>query len=310
MNEFIKYLHQKDFTQSTVKSALRIVNDFFNLCGCEPINAEKKDILKYLEHLKKTGKESTTINLYLRSLRYYFAYLHENGQIASNPAHLIKLRGVKRRKLHRIFTAEELTQLLDDYYNIFIRNFNDNHVSESFRQYSYLSRHRNYTMLTFLVYQGLPTNELEKITLDNIDLIKATLEISAGSRTNARNLKLDAVQIGALMHYIQNIRPKLLEQYTEKSDLLFLHAAKPYCTVKKGKYGGIYNHIKTQLQSINPECSKLEQIRASVITGWIQSEGLRKAQYLAGHRYTSSTENYLPNDIEQLSEDIEKYNPF
>jgi site-specific recombinase XerD len=310
MNEFIKYLHQKDFKQSTVKSALRIVNDFFDLCQCEPINTEKKDVLKYLEHLKKKGKESTTINLYLRSLRYYFAYLHENGQILTNPANLIKIRGVKRRKLHHIFTAEELTQLVDDYYSVFIRNFNESPLSESFRQYSYLSRHRNYTMLTFLVYQGLPTNELEKITPGDLDIIRATLHVPAGSRTNARTLKLDAVQIGALMHYTQNIRPKLLEQYTEHSDLLFLHAAKPHCTVKKGKYGGIYHHIKTQLQSINTEFTKLEQIRASVITGWIQTEGLRKAQYLAGHRYTSSTENYLPNDIAQLSEDIEKYNPF
>jgi site-specific recombinase XerD len=310
MNDFTEYLQKKGFVKTTQKSTKRIVNDFFKLCQCEAINTEKKDILKYIKQLRKEGKQDTTINICLRSLRYYFDFLHENGQIGSNPTNLIKLRGIKRRKLHRIFTAEELSQLIDDYYNVFIRNFNENTIPKSLRQYSYLSRHRNYCMLSFLVYQGLHTNELENITMDNIDLIKATVKIQGTSRTNARSLKLDAVQIGALMHYFQNIRPQLLEQYTEASDLVFLHAAKPNCTITKGKYDGIYNHIKKQLQSINAEFTKLQQIRASVITHWIQNEGLRKAQYYAGHRYTSSTENYLPNDIAQLSEDIEKYNPF
>jgi hypothetical protein len=32
-------------------------------------------------------------------------------------------------------------------------------------------------------------------------------------------------------------------------------------------------------------------------------------QYMAGHRYVSSTENYLVNDIEDLQDDITKYHP-
>ncbi len=47
-----------------------------------------------------------------------------------------------------------------------------------------------------------------------------------------------------------------------------------------------------------------------VITQWLKIDGLRKAQYYAGHRYISSTEKYLPNDIDGLIDDIAKFNPF
>ncbi|GEM_PF-3189705 len=35
-----------------------------------------------------------------------------------------------------------------------------------------------------------------------------------------------------------------------------------------------------------------KQLRASVIVKWLKMYNLRKAQYLAGHRYISSTEAY------------------
>jgi site-specific recombinase XerD len=311
MTEFITYLQQKGFRQNTQKQIMRIANDFFCTSGAEAISTTKKDVLKYLEHLKKAGKQNTTINISLRALKYYFAFLLEDGIITTNPTNFIKIRGVKRRKLHQIFTAEELTQLADDYYNLFIKNFDDRKIKKNLRQYSFLGSQRNYCMLTFLIYQGLHTDELEKITLDDIDLFKATVRIAANNRTNARTLHLNATQTGVLMQYIQNTRLELLQHYTEETNRLFLLSSK--CNGKRKayeKHSNSFNHLKTQLQSINTDITNLRQLRASVITGWIQTVGLRKAQYMAGHRYTSSTENYLPNDIEQLSDDIEKYNPF
>jgi site-specific recombinase XerC len=66
------------------------------------------------------------------------------------------------------------------------------------------------------------------------------------------------------------------------------------------------NHIK----AIDKNFVNLKQIRASVITHWLKLHGLRKTQHLAGHRYISSTENYLANNLAGLTDDILKYNPF
>jgi integrase/recombinase XerD len=36
---------------------------------------------------------------------------------------------------------------------------------------------------------------------------------------------------------------------------------------------------------------------------------LRQAQYLAGHRYISSTESYQQNEMEGLSEEVNQFHP-
>ena len=37
---------------------------------------------------------------------------------------------------------------------------------------------------------------------------------------------------------------------------------------------------------------------------------IRQAQYIAGHRYVSSTEGYLVNQTEDLQKDIDEFYPF
>jgi len=47
-----------------------------------------------------------------------------------------------------------------------------------------------------------------------------------------------------------------------------------------------------------------------VITHWLKLHNLRKVQYMAGHRYISSTESYKANNLDGLKEDIAKFHPF
>lgn len=64
-----------------------------------------------------------------------------------------------------------------------------------------------------------------------------------------------------------------------------------------------------QLTMINPSVVKIHQIRASVITNWLKMHNLREVQYLAGHRYISSTESFLENEIEGLQEEVQQFHP-
>ena len=52
-----------------------------------------------------------------------------------------------------------------------------------------------------------------------------------------------------------------------------------------------------------------KQIRASVITHWLSQYNIREVQYMAGHRYISSTERYQQDDLENLHELIESLHP-
>jgi len=59
----------------------------------------------------------------------------------------------------------------------------------------------------------------------------------------------------------------------------------------------------------NHTVKNAEQIRTSVITKWLKIYNLREVQHLAGHRYISSTESYLQNDMEGLKEEVQQFHP-
>ena len=46
-----------------------------------------------------------------------------------------------------------------------------------------------------------------------------------------------------------------------------------------------------------------------MIVDWLTRYNLREVQYMAGHRYVSSTESYRAHDVEALSKDMDVYHP-
>lgn len=286
--------------------------------GKDVINCAKKDVLKYLEHLQNNRQqENISRKNALIALNHYFTFLQRSEAIENTPTALLKIRGTHKRQLYKLYTPEELTQLLDTYYTLFIQNFDDRcfasrigGIPANMRQQALLSRQRNYLMLGLLIYQGLATNELQKLTVSDIDLNKANISIAGGKKSNERKIPLHASQIGALINYTERIRPQFFA-YCNASDKLFF--ALPEGTKSKtstNKLLHVFKPLSTQVKSIDKTLVNFKQVRASVITHWLKTEGLRKTQYLAGHRYISSTEKYLPNQIEGLIDDVAKYNPF
>lgn len=319
MNNFRAYLQAKNLSSSTIKAYLRKVNLFLDWFNSEPLNCEKKDVLKYLSYLKtKKGQSAITRSNNLIAISHYFDFLLQNGSVTSNPTAFIKIRGTKKKQLYDIYTLAELQEICDNYYHTYLRNFDDlcttptlGGIPANRRKETLLSRQRNYAILGFLIYQGLKTSEVENICLSDVDLNKAMLKVRGGRKSNPRNIPLEASQIGFLINYIQNIRPRFLACHLKESSCLFLPL--PEVGEEKAEKESIKNAIKPltkQVKEVKADFLNFKQVRASVITYWIKTVGLRKAQYFAGHRYISSTENYLPNDLESLTEDIEKYNPF
>ena len=68
---------------------------------------------------------------------------------------------------------------------------------------------------------------------------------------------------------------------------------------------GLTKEIKTQHKAFQ----NFKQVRASVITHWLKQYNLREVQYRAGHKYVSSTEKYLANQVEDLRADIDRFHP-
>ena len=69
------------------------------------------------------------------------------------------------------------------------------------------------------------------------------------------------------------------------------------------------SRIKKMINRYELRLNKMAQIRASVITNWLQHYNLREVQYMAGHKYVSSTERYRTDNLENLQKELEKYHP-
>ena len=306
--EFISYLQSRNLAQSSINTYIKMVEQFFEWYGQDPMNGTKKDILNYLAHLKKhTKQQNATRRHSCTALNHYFTALVQAGISNHNPVDFIKIRGANKKRLYKIYTPDELTELTDNFYSFYISGFDDRYMLHPTKKLkSLLCRNRNYTMLTFLLYQGLPTNELPLISIDDIDLNKATVKIRSGKKIRERNLPLNASQIGFLIHYINNIRSQFLEHCGQTDRLFFSLSAQQY----NKNFSKPLRKLTKQVKAIDKNFVNFSQTRASVITHWIQTEGLRKVQYLAGHKNIASTEEYLPNDLESLKGDIQKFNPF
>ena len=130
-------------------------------------------------------------------------------------------------------------------------------------------------------------------------------------KSNGRILKLEAHQIMEFYQYIHEIRKAILEtkpkrDYQSKvgTDKLFIGDGG-----STDHFSNYITQLMIQARKLNPNLINAKQIRASVITKWLRMYNLREVQYLAGHRYISSTESYLENEMEGLIEEVQQFHP-
>jgi len=179
--QFVKYLESKEFAQRTQKECLLNLKQFFDwIHTCaehgrskEDLQITKPDILKYLEHLKNKGLQNVTRKNYLTAINHYFTFLYENEQITSNPCQFLKIRGANKKTLHKTYTPEELDQLFDNYYQLYICSYDDSRQRhEHSRLCSALGRERNAAVLSILINQGATTKEIERIEIGDLAIYR------------------------------------------------------------------------------------------------------------------------------------------
>jgi len=155
-------------------------------------------------------------------------------------------------------------------------------------------------IIGLIVYQGINTTDLGNLKIEHLQLSKGKIYVPSSRRSNARTLELKPWQIMELIEYQNEIRPTMQNKLQNHSEQLFNANA---------RFSSIIHHIFKKLKKLNNNVENIKQIRASVITNWLGQYNLRKVQYLAGHRYISSTERYLQDDLENLHEIVNNFHP-
>jgi integrase/recombinase XerD len=178
--------------------------------------------------------------------------------------------------------------------------------------------------LGILVYQGITTEELHQLKVGHIKLEKGKIFIPGSRKRNSRTLDLKPIQILEMHEYISSVRLGIMNGIDKGKPM------RPVCRsgrkpnkinpakLKKQLFfssNGSENlkssllHLFRQIKKQNPQISSIKRIRASVIRYWLTNHNLRQVQYMAGHKYVSSTERYQANNLEDMKKNLEKYHP-
>ena len=247
-------------------------------------------MLKYIKYLQRKDVSKTTVQKRINIVKNYFKFLISENYRPDNPLENVNLKGVKRIINYNLLEADELEDL---YYS-----FESDNVADKYHK---LCAKRNKIIVGLMVYQGLNTTELRQLELENLELYKGKIYIKSGKRSNARMLELKSWQVIELLEYVKEIREEIVRRKNVQSERLFVPNNK--------RLSNTILAIVKKLKKINNKVSNAHQIRASVITNWLGQYNLRKVQYLAGHRYISSTERYVQDDLENLHEIVNNFHP-
>lgn len=303
MGNIKKHLEGKGYSRETTDGYYLNIIQFIIWTedeNIEPEQATYNEILSYIGYLKKREIKQNTIQCYLNSLKHYFSWLNKEQVREDNPVININIKGIKRNYLYEIISRKELETLYNNYE---IPPEESPDKNQNWYKTAILASKRNKVILGLLIYQGLSAHDLGIITVKDVKLREGKIYVPGSRRSNERELNLEAHQVLDIMEYTLKIREEILQQANKTSDKLIVS------TGRSEEIHSVLHKLIIKLNKQYPKITGVKQIRASVITHWLKNYNLRVVQYMAGHRYVSSTENYLINDFEDLQEEINKYHP-
>lgn len=282
------YLKRLQHSTKSIRSCEKSVDRYLvwlNEQSIEPEQTSYSDILAYMKHCQNNGNTQRTVQNYLGMVEHFYDYLIDQGKLESNPVNRINVKGVKRKSLYHIFKPEELHDIYISY------------------QDKTLKGKRNKVILGLLVYQGAKTEELARLEVSHVKLDEGKIEIPGGLKSNMRLLQLEPQQVLEFYEYITVTRNEILDQSEQKTAKLFV-------SIEGGdSFNSCMHRLMYWVKRKNKLVVNPKQLRASVIVNWLRMYNLRKVQYLAGHRFISSTESYQLSEMDGLSEEVNKFHP-
>lgn len=287
--EFIRFLQiEKRYSEHTViayKHELEMFQSFLDREGLTVQDIVYRDLRHYFAQMVESGKNASSVNRSMSSMRTYFKFLQREECIAKNPMTLIKALKTAK-KLPVVVEKEKLVRLLD----------------QMEQEQDGFESCRDYMVMELLFGTGIRLAELLKIKEQDIDFYNKNILI-LGKRNKERLVPINNLLLKELKNYLQQKATQFVD--TNNSLLIVTKEGKP------GYAKLIYDIVHRQLTLISTQGKRSPHILRHTFATALLDNGadLNAIKELLGHAGLAATQVYTHNSAERLKSIYKQAHP-
>lgn len=279
---------EKRYSEHTViayKHELEMFQSFLDREGLTVPDIVYRDLRHYFAQMVESGKNASSVNRSMSSMRTYFKFLQREECIAKNPMTLIKALKTAK-KLPVVVEKEKLVRLLD----------------QMGQEQDGFESCRDYMVMELLFGTGIRLAELLKIKEQDIDFFNKNILI-LGKRNKERLVPINNLLLKELKNYLQQKATQFVD--TNNSLLIVTKEGKPaYAKL-------IYDIVHRQLTLISTQGKRSPHILRHTFATALLDNGadLNAIKELLGHAGLAATQVYTHNSAERLKSIYKQAHP-
>jgi integrase/recombinase XerD len=284
-----EYLHfcriEKGLAPNSIEAYRRDLAKFACFAGADDTKGMSVDSLrKYLDRLRLEGLSHRSVARHVTTLRGFFGFLQEQGDIGSNPTELLVSPKIGS-SLPKYLTTGKVDALLEA------------------PPESSATGLRDRAMLDLLYATGLRVSELVSLRVSDLDELQGVLRV-IGKGNKQRLVPVGRQALESVGEYAAHQRPLLLKGRV--SPYLFV-TARGSCMTRQGFWKLLKSHGKSAgiFRSLSPHV-----LRHTFATHLLEGGAdLRSVQTMLGHADIGTTQIYTHVMRSRLQQTVEQHHP-
>lgn len=279
---------EKKSSKNTLESYMRDIGQFFTYCSANNIKSaesiKSETIMNYLKFVHSLGKSDSTIARVTASLRSFFTYLLNIGEVLENPVKTVKFTAATQKKLPEILTNKEVLTLLSQ------------------PDCSNYKGCRDKAMLELLYATGIKVSEIIDLKVTDINLQIGILHLHTESSQRIIPIYPDAVK--TIANYLTGVRGVIVADSGE--DKLFTNMSGQPLTRQ-----GFWKIIKQYAEAakINKDITP-HTLRHSFAAHLLENGAeLQDIKEMLGHSDISTTQIYAQIMKNKYAKSYKKFHP-
>lgn len=274
LEDYERYLGAKHLALTTIRQHLVSVRRLMQWRRCDDWREiTLDDILQWNAAMMSEGMGAANRCKQLWQVKAFFAWLHRQGAILTNPAAKLPPQHKPRPLPRHVPTAEQVNALIN------------------MPQTSTPEGQRDRAMLELLYSSGLRAGELCKLTIYDLDRDKRTLRVNQAKGRKDRVVPVGTFALQCVAAYLDQARTKLNQSAKPGragARLFLTDQGAPFTTAKLSRLVRAYAK-----QAALPQTFTTHSLRHACATGMLRGgASIRHVQEMLGHTSIKTTQIY------------------